>query len=101
MSVFLKKTIMSSPGYISIAAIAVLESPRPINPEKGQRNIALDANFFITEGSRTPCLGLIRYFTSDDMANEIRKISAKTFQKSFIVANVCFCFIFSSLRTSF
>jgi hypothetical protein len=79
---------MSSPGYTSISAIVVLESPRPVNPEKGQKNIVFDANFFVTEGSRNASLGLLRYFASDDIAKEIQNISEKGFQKAFIVANV-------------
>ena len=81
---------MSSPGYTSISAIVVLECPRSINPTKGQRNIALDGNFFVTEGSRTATLGFLHYFASEDMANEIRKIPEKKLgiQKAFIVANV-------------
>ena len=83
---------MSSLGYTSISAIVVLESPRPVDPAKGQRNLAFDANFFVTDGSQTASLGLLRYFASDDMAKEIRKIPEKGFQKAFIVANVCYQF---------
>ena len=88
------KTIMTSPGYASISAIVVLECPRPINPGRGLKNIALDANFYVTEGSKTACLGLIRHFASDDLAVELRKITDKSFQKAFIVANVFFFLFF-------
>ena len=85
---------MTTASYISIAAIVVLESPRSINPEKGQRNIAFDANFFARESTRSKSMGLLRYFVTDEIANEI---SPDGYHKAFIVANVCFYFWFEIL----
>jgi len=82
---------MSSPGYISIAAVAVLQFPCTVEPEKGCRHIVMDATFFIVEGSQTATMGLLHYFASDEMVNEIYKIPEKEFQKAFVVANVCEC----------
>jgi len=87
-----KEIIMTSPGYISIAAVAVLQFPRAIEPEKGRRHVVMDATFFVVEGSRTATVGLLRYFASDEMANEIYKIPEKEFQRAFVVANVCEAF---------
>ena len=81
-------TTTIAPGYVSISAIAVLESPQPINPEKGLRNIALDANFYVIEGSQTACIGLVRHFASETMAVDLRKIIEKGFQKALVIANV-------------
>ena len=81
---------MSSSGYSCISAIAVIEHPRPINPAKGQRNIAFDANFFVAEGFRRATVALLRYFAPDDIANEIRKIPVDGHRIAFIVANVGF-----------
>jgi len=80
---------MSSPGYVSIAAITVLECPQPVEPQKGYRNVGFDANFYITEGSQTATVGFLCYFASEDMVKEIQKIPEKSFQKAFVVANVC------------
>jgi hypothetical protein len=85
----LSLTIMSgSLGFISISAITLLASPRPVNPQKGMRNIVFDANFFIVDGSQTSSLGLLRYFAPDNTPNLIQKFSQDTFQKAFIVATV-------------
>jgi len=81
---------MDSPGYISLSAITVLACPRPINPQKGNRNIVFDANFFIIEGSQKSTLALLRYFIPDTMVNLIQTFSEKPFQKAFINANVCY-----------
>ncbi|KAF8805152.1 hypothetical protein BYT27DRAFT_7104584 [Phlegmacium glaucopus] len=79
---------MNSPGHVSLSAIAILTSPRPIDPQKGTRNIAFDANFYIIEGSQTSSLALLRYFTPEDMISSIQAFSEKPFQKAFIIANV-------------
>lgn len=80
---------MSSPGHISLAGLAVLQSPRAVEPEKGRRHVVIDATFFVVDGSQTATIGLLRYFASDDMANMIHKIPDKDFQNAFVVANVC------------
>ena len=82
-------TIMSSLGYISISAIVVLAFPRPIDPEKGLRNVVFDVNFYITQGSQTLSMALLRYFAADDMLSTVQEIGRKDFQKALIVANVC------------
>jgi hypothetical protein len=86
---------MSTSGFISLSAISVLANPRPIDPQKGSRNIVLDANFFVVEGSQTSCLGLLRYFVPDDMLSSIQDIFQSSFHKAFVVANVCNAYIFS------
>ncbi|KAF8798914.1 hypothetical protein BYT27DRAFT_7177119 [Phlegmacium glaucopus] len=79
---------MTSPGYISVSAITILACPRPVDPQKGARNIVFDANFYIVEGSETSSLGLLRYFVPDDMMNVVEKFSENSFQKAFIIANI-------------
>ena len=80
---------MNSPGYISISTIAVLASPRPVEPQKGPRNVVFDANLYIAEDTDQSSLALLHYFVPDNMINPIQKITETNFQKAFIVANVC------------
>lgn len=80
---------VNSPGSVTISGVVVLESPRAIDPQKGPRNVVFDANFCIVEGSQTVTMALLRYFASNEMANEIQKMAEKPFQTAFIVANVC------------
>ena len=54
-----KETVMSSPRYISIAAVAVLQFPHAIEPEKGCRHVVMDATFFIVEGSWTAMKSMV------------------------------------------
>jgi hypothetical protein len=42
---------MASPGYISIAAAAVLQFSCVVDPQKGRRHVVMDATFFVIEGS--------------------------------------------------
>jgi len=79
---------MTSSGYVSISAITLLASPRPLDPQRGTRNIIFDANLFIVDGSQTSSLALLRYFTPANTSNPIQKFSSDTFQKAFIIANV-------------
>lgn len=80
---------MTSAGSICIAGLAVLESPRAIDPQKGIRHVAFDASFCIVKGSETITLTLLRYFASMEMATKINHMAEKPYQKAFIVANVC------------
>jgi hypothetical protein len=86
---------MTSPGFISLSAITVLASPRPIDPQKGIRNIVFDANFFIVDGSHTSTLGLLRYFVPENMVSIIQSFSEFNFHKAFINANVHFLINFN------
>ena len=85
---------MNSPGYISILTIAVLADPQPVDPQNGCRNVVFDANLYIAENMEQFSLALLRYFVPEDMINAMSKI---TFQKAFIVANVCSSKIFSTI----
>lgn len=77
-----------SAGSVTISGVAVLQSPRAVDPQKGPRNIVFDANFCIVEGSQTVTMALLRYFAPNEMANDIQKMAEKPFQKAFVVANV-------------
>jgi hypothetical protein len=85
---------MSTLGFISISAVTVLASPRPIDPQRGTRNVVFDANFYIIDGSHTSSLGLLRYFVPDNAPNVMQKFTTERFQKAFIIANVRNSFIF-------
>jgi hypothetical protein len=80
---------MSSPGHISITAPAILECPRPVDPQKGNRHLVFDGTFYIDQDTGSSTVGLLRYFASDEMAANLFKITEKEFQKAFVVANVC------------
>ena len=75
-------------GSVTISGLAVLQSPRAVDPQKGPRNIIFDANFYIVEGSQTGTIALLRYFASNDMTVQIQKMADKPYQKAFIVAHV-------------
>lgn len=81
---------VNSPGSITIAGVAILQSPRPIDPQKGPRNVVFDANLCIVEGSQTVTMALLRFFAPNEMTPEIQNMADKPFQKAFIVANVCY-----------
>ena len=53
---------VNSPGSVTIAGVAVLQSPQPIDPQKGPQNIVFDVNICIVEGSQTITMALLRYF---------------------------------------
>jgi hypothetical protein len=80
---------MNALGFISLSAITVLASPRPVDPQRGTRNIVLDANLFVVDGSLTSSLGLFRYFIPEQATGILQKFKDNSFQKAFIVANVC------------
>ena len=90
---------MNAAGSATISGLAVLESPRCVNPQKGPRNVVFDANFCIVEGSETVTMGLLRYFASNEMANEIQTMADKPYQKAFIVANVCHTTVITTTTT--
>lgn len=90
---------MNAAGSATISGLAVLESPRCVDPQKGPRNVVFDANFSIVEGSETVTMGLLRYFASNEMANEIQTMADKPYQKAFIVANVCHSAIITTTVT--
>ena len=73
---------------MSISTVAVLASPRPVDPQKGPRNVVFDANLYIAEDTEQSSLALLHFFVPDDMINAIQKITETNFQKAFIVTNV-------------
>ena len=79
---------MNSTGSVSIAGVIILKSPRAVNPEKGPWHVLFNTNFCVVKGSETVTMGLLRYFASNEMANEIQKMADKPFQRAFVVANV-------------
>jgi hypothetical protein len=79
---------VNSPGSVTISGVAILQSPRAIDPQRGPRNVVFDANFCIVEGSQTVTMALLRHFASNEMSNDIQQMAEKPFQKAFIVANV-------------
>lgn len=83
---------INSPGSVTISGVVILQSPRPIDPQKGPRNVIFDANFCIVEGSQTVTMALLRYFAPTEMMTDIQNMAQKPFQKAFIIANVNFHF---------
>ena len=73
---------------VTISGLAILQSPRAVDPQKGPRNVVFDANFYIVEGSETGTMALLRYFASNEMTVQIQKMADKPYQKAFIVAHV-------------
>jgi hypothetical protein len=63
---------MSSPGQIIVAGVVILTNPRPVDPQKGNRNIVFDINFPVKDGKKCT-LGLLRYFTPENRVNEFQK----------------------------
>ena len=88
----------TSPGSVTISGVAVLQSPRPVDPHKGPRNIIFDVNLCIVEGSQTVTMALLRYFIPPKMSNEIQHMQEKPFQKAFIIANVRYITYFTSRK---
>ena len=86
----------SSPGQVFVTGIVILANPRPVDPQKGNRNVAFDVNFPVKDG-RKRTLGLLRYFTPEDRVNELQKTWEDTFTKAFIIAKVCIPFKNGSL----
>ena len=82
---------INSTGSVTISGLAILQSPRAIDPQKGSRNVVFNVNFCIVEGSSNATMGLLRYFATNEMANEIQEMAEKPFQKAFITANVNYC----------
>lgn len=78
----------NSTGSVLIAGVVVLQSPWAVEPKKGPRHVVFDANFCVVEGSETVTMGLLRYFASNEMTNEIQKMADKPFQRAFVVVNV-------------
>jgi hypothetical protein len=78
---------MTSPGQISLIGIVILASPRSVDPQRGNRNIAFDVNLPVKDGN-SRALGLLRYFIPEDKVGEFQKVWENTFTKAFVVANV-------------
>lgn len=85
----------ASPGHVKISGMAILANPRPIDPQRGIRHLAFDANFNIADGGKRPTLGLLCYFVPDHMANEIENIMKDEFTQASVTANVCISFVVS------
>jgi hypothetical protein len=79
---------MSSPGQIILAGIVILESPRAVDPQKGNRNIAFDVNIPVKDGNDSQALGLLRYFTPEDRVEELQTVWDNDFSRAFIVCKV-------------
>jgi hypothetical protein len=79
-----------SAGSVTISGVVILQAPRPVDPQKGPRNIVFDANFYIVEGSQTVTMALLRYFAPSDITDDIQRINDKPFQQAFVVANVLY-----------
>ena len=79
---------VNSPGSVTISGVVILQSPQPIDPQKGPRNIVFDANFCIVKGSQTVTMALLWNFAPTERMTDIQNIAQKSFQKAFVIANV-------------
>jgi hypothetical protein len=77
----------TSNGQIILTGVVILANPRPVDPHKGNRNIAFDVNVPVKDG-KNETLGLLRYFTPEDRVGEFQKISQNTFTQAFVVGKV-------------
>jgi hypothetical protein len=87
---------MSSPGHVLLTGVVILTNSRPVDPQKGNRNVAFDVNLPVKDG-KNRTLGLLRYFTPEDRVNEFQKVWENTFTQAFTVAKVCFLCIITQL----
>lgn len=78
----------ASAGHVKIVGTAILANPRAIDPQRGMRHLAFDANFNVPDGNKKPTLGLLRYFVPDHLANQIANLRKEEFTQAFISANV-------------
>ena len=56
---------MPSPGQIMITGIVMLANARPVDAEKGTRDVAFDVNFPVTDGKKKT-LALLHYFLPEE-----------------------------------
>lgn len=80
---------MSSPGQIIVTGVVILTNPRPVDPQRGNRNVVFDVNLPVKDGKKRT-LGLLRYFTPENRVNELQKVWENTFTQAFIAAKVHF-----------
>ena len=79
---------MTSPtGQIILTGIVILANARPIDPEKGNRNVAFDVTLPVKDGN-TSTLGLLRYFTPENRVSELQQVWNNDFTQAFVVAKV-------------
>ena len=82
------KIAMTSPtGQIILTGIVILANARPIDPEKGNRNVAFDVTLPVKDGN-TSTLGLLRYFTPENRVSELQQVWNNDFTQAFVVAKV-------------
>jgi hypothetical protein len=78
---------MSSPaGQTILTGIMMLANPRPIDPQKGPRNLAFDVTL-PAEDAHKPSLGVLRYFTPENRVADFHKIW-DDFTPAFVVTKV-------------
>lgn len=80
---------MSSPGQIIVTGVVILTNPRPVDPQRGNRNVVFDVNLPVKDGKKHT-LGLLCYFTPENRVNELQKVWENTFTQAFITAKVRF-----------
>jgi len=85
---------MPSPGQIMITGIVMLANARPVDAEKGTRDVAFDVNFPVTDGKKKT-LALLHYFLPEERVNEMQKVWKNDFTEAFIIARVYHSYDFS------
>lgn len=85
----LSQKMTSTPGQILLSGIVVLAKPRPVDPSKGNRNIAFDVNLPVDDGAEHQTLGLLRYFIPESRINDLERVWQDDFTQAFIISKVC------------
>ncbi|KAF8954245.1 hypothetical protein BDZ97DRAFT_1928530 [Flammula alnicola] len=78
---------MSSPGHVFVTGVVILADARPVDPQRGNRNVVFDVNFPVKDGKKRT-LGLLRYFTPEERVGEMQKIWDNPFTEAFIIARI-------------
>ena len=79
-------SLTTTPGSITITALAMITFPRVLEPSKGPKNKVFNVNLNIRDGPKVTTLGLLRYFVPDNLMDTIENI--KDFTQVFLVATI-------------
>jgi hypothetical protein len=77
----------SSAGQVILTGIVMLANPHPIDPEKGNRNLAFHATVPAKDAHK-PSLGLLRYFTPENRVTDLQKLRDDDFTPAYVTTKV-------------
>ena len=73
-------------GHVVLSGISMIGNPRPIDPQRGDRHLAFDANFPVRDGMHKSSVGMFRYFLPPDFDHSL--IPNGKYTPVYVVANV-------------